>query len=460
MFSPKYLTHYKQTTLLALPIIAGQLSQILISFADNTMVGHYESKSLAASYLANALFWTIFIVGIGITLGLTPPIAAAAATGDLKNCKRYFKHGIVLYSTIGFLIFVLVYLCSFFLENMGQTPEVAALARPYLQVLGFSAFFVLIFQSIKQFMHGISHTKEPMYIEFGEAALNVFLNYLFIFGHGGFPVMGLLGAGLATLLSRMFGCIALIFLFILSPQFAKYREGIDWRVFSSQDFKYLLKLGIPVGLSMLFEVSAFAMSNVMAGWIDASTLAAHGIALNVASITFLVAQGISAATAVRTANQLGLKNTYELRMAGRAGMLMNLMFMAFCVIIIAIFGKWIPVLYVNDVQVQTIASTLLIVAAFFQLSDGLQVACMGALRGITDVRFPTLITLFAYWGIGIPFGYILGFVFDMGAVGIWISLFLALTAAAILLCLRFLKRSQTIVAHFADTQVPLPPVVH
>lgn len=459
MFSQKYLTHYKQTTLLAFPIIMGQVSQILISLGDNIMVGHFESKSLAAASLANALFWTIFIVGIGITLGLTPPVASAAATGDLKTCKKYFKHGVVLYAMLGFLIFVFVYIGSFFLEAMGQQPDVVMLARPYLQILGASAFFVLIFQSIKQFMHGISHTKEPMFIEFGEAALNIFLNYLLIFGHGGFPEMGLVGAGLATLISRIVGCIALIILFSISPQFAKYREGIDWRVFSTHDFKYLLKLGIPVGLSMLFEVSAFAMSNVMMGWIDANTLAAHQIALNVASLTFLVAQGISAATAVRTANQLGLKDTHELRMAGKAGMLMNLMFMAVCVLLIGIFGKWIPMLYVLDTQVQSIASTLLIIAALFQLSDGLQVACMGALRGITDVRVPTLITLFAYWGIGIPFGYILGFVFDMGAVGIWISLFFALTAAAILLCLRFLSRSKTIVQHLGNT-VPIPQVMH
>jgi multidrug resistance protein, MATE family len=459
MFSQKYLTHYKETILLAFPIIMGQLSQILISFGDNTMVGNYDSKSLAAASFANALFWIVFIIGLGITLGLTPPIAAAAATNDVKNCRRYFKHGIILYSFIGFLVFATVFIVSFFLEYMGQEAEVASLARPYLQILGVSGFFVLVFQSIKQFMHGLSHTKEPMFIEFGEAALNVFLNYLLIFGHGGFPAMGLIGAGIATLLSRMFGCVALIILFSISPQFAKYREGLDWKNYNKNDFKYLFKLGIPIGLSMLFEVSAFGMSNIMMGWIDASTLAAHGIALNVASITFLVAQGISAATAVRTANQLGLKNTQELRMAGKAGMLINLIFMAFCVIVITIFGKWIPVLYVQDVSVQSIASTLLIVAALFQLSDGLQVACMGALRGITDVRVPTLITLFAYWGIGIPLGYIFGFVLNWGAVGIWISLFLALTAAAILLSLRFLSRSKTIVAHVGDTPV-VQPVAH
>ncbi|TAH18488.1 MAG: MATE family efflux transporter [Cytophagales bacterium] len=445
MFSKTYLSHYKQTITLALPIIAGQLSQILISLADTTMVGHYESQSLAASSLANALFFTVFIVGIGITIGLTPPVASSFAAGDMKACKRYFKHGIVLYSTVGLLIFAIIYASSFFLEDMGQQPEVVSLARPYLQVIGGSAFFVLIFQSIKQFMHGLSHTKEPMFIEFGEAILNVFLNYLLIFGNWGFPEMGLLGAGIATLLSRMAGCIALVIVFLSSAKFATYLQGMEWNVFSKSEFMYLLKLGVPIGLSMLFEMSAFAMSNVMMGWIDANTLAAHQIALNIASVTFLVAQGISAATAVRTANQLGLKNTQELRMAGKAGMIINLMFMAFCMLIITIFYQSLPALYVNEVEVQKIASTLLIVAALFQLSDGLQVACMGALRGITDVRMPTLITLFAYWGIGIPLGYMLGFTFGMGAVGIWLSLFLALTAAAILLTVRFLSRSKTIV---------------
>lgn len=187
------------------------------------------------------------------------------------------------------------------------------------------------------------------------------------------------------------------------------------------------------------------MSNVMMGWIGADELAAHQIALNVASITFLVAMGISSATAVRTANQLGLKNIGELRMAGKAGMLINLAFMTSCVLIISIFHNTIPMLYVKEVEVQKLASILLIVAALFQLSDGLQVACMGALRGITDVKVPTFITLFAYWGIGIPLGYVLGFVLDIGAVGIWISLFIALTIAAILLTIRFLDKSKRII---------------
>jgi multidrug resistance protein, MATE family len=453
MFGANYINHYKQTSKLAIPIIAGQVSQILISLADNTMVGHHDSNSLAAAGLANAIFWTIFILGLGITLGLTPPVAAAHATNDIKNCRRYLKHGSILYTLIGLAIFVLVYAGSFFLEQMGQKQEIVVLARPYLQLLGLSGFFVLVFQAIKQFMHGLSHTKEPMYIEFGEAALNVFLNYLFIFGHWGFPAMGLLGAGIATVIARMSGCIALIILFINSPQFAIYRKDIQWKIFSKNDFKYLIKLGVPIGLSMLFEVSAFAMSNVMMGWISAYTLAAHQIALNVASITFLVAQGISAATAVRTANQLGLKNTSEIRMAGKAGMLINIAFMTLCVILIATFGNIIPTLYVSETQVHSIASTLLIVAAFFQLSDGLQVACMGALRGITDVKVPTLITLFAYWGIGIPLGYVLGFVFEMGAVGVWISLFLALTAAAILLFFRFLSISNRIVERVGNKKI-------
>lgn len=456
MFSQSYLSHYRQTIKLALPIVAGQLSQVMISLADTTMVGHYQSQSLAASSLANAIFFTVFIVGIGITLGLTPPVASSFAAGDMKACKRYFKHGIVLYTTMGLLIFVVVYISSFFLENMGQQPEIAALAQPYLQILGASAFFVLIFQAIKQFMHGLSHTKEPMFIEFGEAALNVFLNYLFIFGNWGFPEMGLLGAGIATVLARMAGCIALIILFVNSPKFDKYLKDIQWKVFSTAEFKYLLKLGVPIGLSMLFEMSAFAMSNVMMGWISADTLAAHQIALNIASVTFLVAQSISAATAVRTANQLGLKNTQELRMAGKAGMLINLMFMAVCMLLISIFYQTLPALYVTEIEVQKIASTLLIVAALFQLSDGLQVACMGALRGIMDVRVPTLITLFAYWGIGIPLGYVLGFVFGMGAVGIWLSLFIALTAAAILLTIRFLSKSKTIVQQATATNMTIP----
>ena len=459
MFGAHYINHYKQTSKLAIPIIAGQVSQILISLADSTMVGHYDSKSLAAAALAHAIFWTIFILGMGITLGLTPPVAAAHATGDLKNCKRYFKHGTVLYTLIGLIIFTLVYIASFFLEQMGQKQEVVLLARPYLQLLGLSGFFVLVFQAIKQFMHGLSHTKEPMYIEFGEAILNVFLNYLLIFGHWGFPAMGLVGAGIATVIARMSGCIALIILFLNSPKFDIYRKEITWNVFSTTDFKYLIKLGVPIGLSMLFEVSAFGMSNVMMGWINADTLAAHQIALNVASITFLVAQGVSAATAVRTANQLGLKNTPEIRMAGKTGMIMNIAFMALCMIMIATFGNVIPTLYVNETQVHSIASTLLIVAAFFQLSDGLQVACMGALRGITDVKVPTLITLFAYWGIGIPLGYVLGFVMDMGAVGIWISLFLALTAAAILLFFRFLSISNRIVARIGGKKIE-PQIVH
>jgi multidrug resistance protein, MATE family len=445
----RYAEHYQRITKLALPIIAGQLSTILISFSDNAMVGQYDAISLAASAFANALLSTILLFGIGVSWSLTPLVAAADAAGNQAECQRLFKHSLALYPLVGLGLFGVAWIASFFLDRFGQAPEVVRLARPYFLVVGASVVPAMLFQALKQFLDGLSYTKEPMYINFGGALLNVLFNYLLIFGHWGLPAMGLLGAGIATLAARVVMAAALLARFFYLEKFSEYRQELAWGTLSRAMLKKLLKMGIPVGFQAGFEVSAFGFVNVMVGWMGPVALAAHQIALNVATVTFLTAMGISSATAIRVGGLFGSRDREGLRAAGLAAYHLVIGFMGTCAAFIALTRGWLPLLYLdaNDpllAQIVPISASLLIYAAIFQVSDGVQVIGMGVLRGIQDIKAPTLIALVAYWVLGVPLGYLLGFVFHFGIAGVWIGLSAGLTFAAIFLAARFFDKSRRI----------------
>jgi len=442
----RYLDNYRRIMKLALPIIAGQLSTILIALSDNAMVGQYDSLSLAASAFANALLSTILLFGMGTTWSLTPLVAAADASNNQTESRLLLKHSLVLYTLIGGVLFGLSYVASFFLGHFGQDPEVVALATPYFRVVGFSIIPVMIFQALKQFMDGLSYTKEPMYINFFGAILNILFNYLLIFGHWGFPSMGLLGAGIATLAARIVMAGALVARFLYVEKFGPYCAGLHFRNLSGAILIKLAKMGIPVGFQAGFEVGAFGFVNVMVGWMGPVALAAHQIALNVATVTFLTAMGISSAAAIRIGSLYGSKNREEMRTAGMAAYHLVILFMGSCAAIIALTRYWLPLFYLdaNDPlleEIVPISASLLIYAAIFQISDGVQVIGMGVLRGIQDIKAPTLIALIAYWVLGVPLGYLLGFKLGFGIPGVWIGLLAGLTFAAIFLARRFFDKS-------------------
>ena len=434
MFRGKgYSDHFRKNFVLAYPVMLSQLGHVMVGVADNMMVGRLGAIPLAAASLGNAVFFMLLTFGIG------PLVASADGEGDKNKIIAVFKHGLVINFITGVLLFSIVLVGGQGLHYMNQPIEVVKMAIPYLAIITFSIVPFMFFQTFRQFAEGLSNTKQAMYITISANLINVVLNYIFIFGKFGFPAMGLLGAGYATLISRVVMAIMMGIYIYRNKRFSPYKAGFQLGGYAKSMFKKMLNLGIPAGMQFTFEVSAFAGAAIMIGWISAEALAAHQIALNLAAISYMMASGLSAAATIRVGNQLGRKDIIMLRRAAFSIYMMVLVFMTAWALIF-FFGRYfLPSLYIDDYNVVQQAASLIIIAGLFQLSDGAQVVGLGALRGLADVKVPTWLTFFAYWGLGLPVGYYLGFVLGWGAEGIWYGLLIGLTAVAITLFSRFSK---------------------
>ena len=446
MFSAEYFRHYRKNFHLAYPIVIGQLSGILIMISDNLMVGNYESESLAASSLANGIVTTVMLTGVSFTYGLTPLVAVADAEGNQAKAARFFHHALLLFPLMGLILSSIALFFSSHLSLFNAHSEITERALPYMQIISFSLFPVMIFQAFKQFLEGLEHTKEPMFVNLFGAGANFLLNYLLIYGKAGFPEMGLYGAGIATLVVRILMCVLMIAVFLAQKKFRAALYTFADEKFSRMPFAGLFKIGTPAGLQMLFEAGAFAFSTVLIGRFGHEVLAAHQIAMNIGSVTFLVAAGLSAAAAIRTANSLGRKDRPNLLASGKSAVYMSAGFMAVCALLIFLGRDFLPGLYVREPEVIEIAAGLLIIVAAFQVCDGIQVVSIGALRGIGDVKIPSFIAMMAYWAVGIPLAYVLGFPLGMGPKGVWIGILVGLTLAAVFFFSRFIRIAKRILA--------------
>lgn len=442
MINNRYLKQSRITFLLAYPVMLSQLGQILVGVSDSVMVGQLGTAPLAGVSLGNSIFILFLTFGIGISYGITPLVAKADGERDNKKIIEILKQGFLVNGVTGILLFILLFLTSFVFPYLNQPGEVIILAKPYFLIISCSIIPFMVFQVFRQFAEGLSLTRQAMIITVSGNILNVFFNYLLIFGKLGFPAYGLMGAGIATLISRIYMALAMI-LFVgyggfFKPYWAHFnKKGIDKSI-----IRNILNIGLPSGMQFIFEVGAFSLAAIMIGWLGASSLAAHQIAINLAAITYMMATGLATATTIRVGNQLGRKDYQSMRLVGFTGFYMSAVFMGLNAIILILGRHFFPSLYISEQEVIGIASSLLFIAAIFQLSDGIQVVGLGALRGMADVKMPTLITLVAYWILALPLGYILGFSLHMGALGIWIGLLAGLTVAAVLLYIRFDRLSQ------------------
>ncbi len=416
-----------------------QLGHIMVGVADSVMVGQLGAIELASVSLGGGIFHVIMLFGIGVSYAITPLVAAADGENNPSKCASFLRHGFHLNLVLGILLAAGFSLSSGVLTLFDQEQEVLEFAIPYLSIISFSIVPILFFQTFRQFAEGLSSTKPAMIISIAGNLLNVGLNYLLIFGELGFPEMGVSGAALATLISRVVMGIGMAAYVFYSTRFDNVMQLFEWGGLRLTTCIQLLKIGIPAGLQFIFEAGAFGIAAIMIGWIGVVPLAAHQIALNMAGISYMAASGISAAATIRVGNQLG-KNDYQtLRIAGNTCFIMVTIFMTICGLILIVFNEFLPSLYIDDPEVIGYAASLLVIAAFFQISDGVQVVGLGALRGLTDVKIPTLYTLFAYWIMALPIGYILGVRMEMGANGIWIGLLIGLSTSAIMQFLRFWK---------------------
>ncbi len=423
----------------------GQLGFMMMGVVDSLMVGEIGAAPLAAASLGNSLTMVIFIVSLGVAIAVTPLVAISNGAGNQKECEKYFKQSILVNIIFGLITLTVIVIISYFIQFLDQPQEVVNQASSYTRILGLSIIPVLLFHSYKQFIEGLSFTKPAMYFSILANLVNAFTNWLLIYGNLGFPQLGLDGAGWATLMSRIFMAVGL---FIYTNRSINFRNYNMLPVVHSIDFptiKKILKLGLPSGFQYLFEVGAFSFAVVMVGWIGTKPLAAHQIAINLASISFMIVLGISSAGGIRVGDALGKKDFVNVRTAGITALVLGVSLMTLFGIVFMSLNKYLPTLYIKDNEVILIASSLIIIAAIFQIFDGAQAVGIGILRGLTDVKVPTLITFIAYWIIGLPSAYLFGFVFDFGVSGIWVGLLISLASSASMLTVRFIRKTRQLV---------------
>lgn len=437
MSTQNYTEHLKKNFFLAYPVMLSQLGHMMVGVADSVMVGRLGAVPLAGASLANVIFHITLMFGIGVSYAITPLVAAADGEGNVNKSADFLRHAIIINVVTGLLLFAIVKITNPALAHMNQPEDVVILAIPYLNIITFSLVPLLIFQTFRQFAEGLSDTKQAMIIVIGSNLVNVALNYVLIYGKLGFDAYGLLGAGYASFISRIILAAWMALYIYYGKRFSPYRLGFTIANYSKAIFKKMLGIGLPAGFQMIFEVSAFGCAVIMIGWLGAEALAAHQIAINLAAISYMMATGLSAAATVRVGNQLGLKDIPSLRAAAFTLYGMVIIFMGVCATLFIVGRYYLPSLYIENDNVIEIASTLLIIAGFFQISDGVQVLSLGALRGLEDVKIPTLMTFIAYWVLALPIGYTLGFVYDMGAEGVWYGLLIGLTIVAIFMFWRF-----------------------
>ncbi|WP_397362175.1 MATE family efflux transporter [Olleya sp. R77988] len=446
MVLSNYTKEFKYNWQLAAPVMLGMLGHTFVSFVDNIMVGQLGTAELAAVSLGNSFMFIAMSIGIGFSTAITPLVAEADSAKNFKKGKSVFKHGLFLCTVLGVLLFLALFFAKPLLYLMKQPVEVVELAIPYLDLVAFSLIPLIIFQGIKQFSDGLSLTKYPMYATILANVINIGLNYLLIFGKFGFPELGIVGAAYGTLVSRIIMVIYLWWLLKGRERSKAYVTNIKFFVLDKLMLKKIIGLGTPSAMQMFFEVAIFTAAIWLSGLLGKNPQAANQIALNLSSMTFMIAMGLSVASMIRVGNQKGLHQYFELRRIAVSLFLMGLIFAVIFASLFLIFNQFLPRIYVDfddvvnfkdNMEVVTIASQLLISAAIFQISDSLQVIVLGALRGLQDVKIPTLLTFISYWIIGFPVSWFLGKEEAYGSFGIWLGLLAGLTTAAILLFIRF-----------------------
>ncbi|WP_218599821.1 MATE family efflux transporter [Polaribacter sp. NJDZ03] len=442
----QYTSEFKYNWKLAAPVMLGMLGHTFVSFVDNIMVGQMGTAELAAVSLGNSFMFIAMSIGIGFSTAITPLIAEADSSDNLKQAKATYKSGLFLCTTLGIVLFAGVYFSKPLMYLMKQPKEVVELAIPYLDLVAFSLIPLVIFQAIKQFSDGLSMTKYPMYAALIANVINIVLNYLLIFGKFGFPEMGIIGAAYGTLISRVIMVIYLWLLLRYKERSAQIVRNIKFFVLDVVTIKKIVNIGSLSAMQMFFEVAIFTAAVWLSGLLGKNPQAANQIALNLSSMTFMVATGLSVAAMIRVGNQKGLQNYKELRRIAFSIFLLGVLLAMFFALLFFIFHKSLPMIYVDlsdtanyidNMEVVSIASKLLLAAAFFQISDSIQVVFLGALRGIQDVKVPTVLTFISYWVIGFPVSYYLGSEEMYGSFGIWLGLLAGLTTASILLFIRF-----------------------
>jgi MATE family multidrug resistance protein len=435
-FRKEALTTWK----LSAPIILGELTQMALGIIDSIMVGKISYQQLAAAALVNSVLNIPFVLGFGMTMSISQTVSMANGQKDESRVSHYLYNGFWLCTIAAVIIAVTLQFSKNILFHLNQDNDVVTLGAPYLQIMGWSIIPMMMFISLKQFADGLERTKTAMLLSIAALPINIFFNWLFVYGNLGFPRLELKGAGYGTLITRIL--ILLIFAIVLfvNPFFTKYiAVRKNQRILRLQTIKELLQIGIPSSLQATMESGAFAVSSIIIGTLGAIQLAAHQIAISCASLAFMVSWGLAQGGSIRVSNALGRNNWRDIHIIGKSTLVSSLIYGMFGVLFFISFRNFLPLAFNNNPTVIALASVLMLLAALFQISDASQAIAVGLLRGINDVKIPTLYIAIAYWVVGIPIGCLMAFTFKMGAAGMWIGFVSGLTFSSVFLNYRFFK---------------------
>lgn len=444
----KYKPYYKENLILAGPIVVSQIGHMAVHIADSIIVGQFAGTAqLAAVSLVNSLFMLTLVLGMGISYGLTPLIAQENGRKNYDECGKLLSNSLIINILTGSLLYAVLHFGTLsVIDHLGQSAEVVAYAKPYLGLLAFSIVPLMIFQTFKQFAEGLGFTMQAMLISIFGNVLNIILGIILVKGMFGITPMGVKGVGISTLVDRTLMALVMGIYVLRSKNFKIYLQKFKINAIDKVRSLQIFKIGAPVAMQYIFEISAFSGAAILIGTIGAAPQAAHQIAITLAALTYMVANGIASSATIKTGNYLGQKNFTDLRRSAIASYHVVLAFMTCTALLFVFASSLLPYIYTDDLKVVTIAAQLLIIAGFFQLFDGTQVVGLGVLRGIGDVNMPTFITFLSYWVIGIPLGYFLGIYLEMGVKGIWYGLTFGLLTASILLFFRFQHRTRLLVS--------------
>lgn len=437
-------THLRATFGLAVPLAGSHLAQMLTHVTDTVMLGWYGVDALAAATLATSVYFVFFIVGTGFAMAVMPLAAAAAASDDTQQVRRSVRMGLWISIIFGIIVSPALYFSNSMFLGLGQQADLSLVAQSYMRIALLGLFPAMTIMVLKSFFSALERPNVVLIATIGGAALNIIANYMLIFGNWGAPELGVRGAAIASVLTQFLALFVLILFLYLQAEFKKYDLFVriwrsDWVAFAE-----VFRLGWPIGITMLAESGLFSASAIMMGWLGVNVLAAHGIALQVAAVTFMVYLGLSNAATVRAGRALGRKDIIGVRMVSTSVLILTAIAIVATVAIFLVLPEQLLRLFLSPDDPQTMAIVaigvpLLAAAALFQMADAGQVVVLGLLRGLKDTTVPMIIAAVSYWGVGMPVSYGLGFYFGYGGVGIWIGLAAGLFLAWGLMSLRLFQ---------------------
>jgi len=433
----KHASEYKKTLALSIPVIIAQAGQITVGLIDNVMIGKLGTTELACASFTNTLFNLILIFGMGYSFALTPLIGKSWGEKDNKSVGEWIKSGLIANAGMGALLAIVLILLYIAMPYMGQPESVLQPSRDYLSILIISVIPMMIFYGYKQFAEGIGDTKTAMKIMLWANIVNTLGNYVFMFGKFGAPEMGLIGAGIGTLMARLFMALAFIILFYKNTKFKAFLDIYNKSKISVKKLKTIVSLGIPLGGQIVMEACAFGICAIMMGWVNEVGMAAHQVAITLSTLGFMIYQGLGSGTTIRVSHYKGENNKEGIFRATKTAMNLMYVYCAFSILLFVGGRNILPLLFTTDQVVIELAAQMLIVCGVFQLVDGIQIVLVGTLRGLADAKIPVIITFISYFLISLPFSYFSAFHWGFGAVGIWFGFPVGLVVCSWLFQIRY-----------------------